>query len=280
MSDHLIQHVGLIGWPVEHSVSPAMHNAAFDELGLPWRYTLLPTPPERVEAVLATLSAEGYRGANVTVPHKQAVMAHLDEISAEARAVGAVNTILVHGERLLGYNTDCNGFLTALAEGGLQPAGKRVLVLGAGGGARSVVYALTREGCTVAIHNRSAQHARDLVRDMQLADSQASIVTDLTRLDLDRFDLLVNSTPLGMWPRTAASPWPESLSMPSHWTVFDLIYNPAETRLLTQARAAGAATIGGLGMLVNQGVLAFKMWTGEAPSAKVMRLAAERALAE
>ena len=280
MSDLTIQHVGLIGWPVEHSVSPAMHNAAFEELNLPWRYSLLPTPPEGVEARLASLRSGGYRGANVTVPHKQAVMAHLDEVSAEARAIGAVNTILVHGDRLIGHNTDGNGFLYALAEGGLQPRGKRALILGAGGGARSVVYALTREGCTVAIHNRTAQRARDLARDLQLADSQASIVADLKELDLDRFDLLVNTTSLGMWPRTDSSPWPAPLPIPARWTVFDLVYNPTETRLLAQARAAGATTIGGLGMLLHQGILAFKMWTGQAPSMKTMRLAAEQALCE
>jgi shikimate dehydrogenase len=229
---------------------------------------------------LATLKTKGYRGVNVTVPHKQAVMAHLDEISAEAQAVGAVNTILVRGDLLAGHNTDCDGFLSALLEGGLQPAGKHALVLGAGGGARSVVYALVREGATVAIHNRTAQRARDLAHDMQCAASQASIVTDLGDLDLDRFDLLVNTTSLGMWPRTAASPWPESLSMPPHWTVFDLVYNPIDTRLLVQARSMGAATIGGLGMLVHQGALAFEMWTGQVPSLHVMRLAAERALGD
>ena len=278
MSDHPTQHVGLIGWPVEHSVSPAMHNAAFEELGLHWHYSLLPTPPDGVEARLATLYADGYQGVNVTVPHKRAVMSHLDEISEAARAIGAVNTILARRDRLTGHNTDCDGFMSALAEVGVQAVGKRALILGAGGGARSVVYALTREGTTIAIHNRTEERAKDLIRDLSLADSQASVVNDLGRLDLDQFDLLVNTTSLGMWPQTNASPWPDALPMPFHWTVFDLVYNPAETRLLARARAAGAATIGGLGMLVHQGVLAFEMWTGQSPSVEAMCLAATRAL--
>ena len=257
-----------------------MHNAAFKELGLCWRYSLLPTPPDGVGERLATLHADGYRGINVTVPHKQAVMAYLDEVSPVARAIGAVNTILVRHDRLVGHNTDCDGFLYALAEGGLQPRGKHALILGAGGAARSAVYALIRENCTVAIHNRTEGRARDLISDLHLMDDQASVVANLGGLNLDSFDLLVNCTSLGMWPQTDASPWPASLPIPARWTVYDLVYNPAETKLLAQARAAGATTIGGLGMLVHQGVLAFKMWTGESPSVKVMRLAAEKALQE
>ena len=153
------QLVGLIGWPVEHSVSPAMHNAAFDALGLRWRYTLLPTPPGKVKAALAELRAQGYRGANVTVPHKRAVMPHLDEITGAARAIGAVNTIVARAGRLIGHNTDGDGFLTALREAGFEPAGRPALVLGAGGAARAVVHALAQPGGTVAIINRTAQRA-------------------------------------------------------------------------------------------------------------------------
>jgi len=270
--------VGLIGWPVEHSVSPAMQNAAFEALGLPWRYQLLPTPPGEVGAALARLRAEGYRGANVTVPHKQAVMPFLDEIGAAARAIGAVNTLVLREGRWEGHNTDAQGFLAALRAGGCQPEGQRVLVLGAGGGARSVVYALTQVGCEVTIYNRTASRARALAADMAGLGRSVSAVATLDELDLGTFGLLVNATSVGMWPDVDASPWPAALPLPGQWTVFDLVYNPAETRLLAQARAAGATTIGGLGMLVYQGALAFELWTGYRPPVALMRAAAERAL--
>ncbi len=283
MTDNPIQLVGLIGWPVEHSVSPAMHNAAFDALGLHWRYTLLPTPPGRVKAALNDLKAQGYRGANVTVPHKQVVMPHLDEITGAARDIGAVNTIVVQDGRLIGHNTDGDGFLAALREAGFVPAGRRALVLGAGGAARAVVYALAQAGCAVTIHNRTVERAAELARHMQRFGVRAPVTempttATLTDLDLARFDLLVNATPVGMWPHTDASPWPETLPLPSHWTVFDLVYNPAETRLLAQARAAGATAVCGLGMLVHQGALAFARWTNHSPPIEVMRVAAENAL--
>lgn len=267
--------VGLIGWPVEHSVSPAMHNAAFETLGLRWRYTLLPTPPERVRATLAQLKAQDCRGANVTVPHKQAVIPHLDEITDTARAIGAVNTIVVQKSRLIGHNTDGDGFLAALREAGSEPAGRRALVLGASGAARAVVYTLAQAGCAVAVCNRTPQRAIQLARDM---GDRVRAVIDLSEPDLARFDLLVNATPVGMWPQTDASPWPETLPLPARWTIFDLIYNPAETRLLAQARAAGAVAVGGLEMLVRQGALAFELWTGHSPPVDVMRAAAKNAL--
>jgi shikimate dehydrogenase len=277
--------VGLIGWPVEHSVSPAMHNAAFEALGLDWCYSLLPTPPGSVEARLAELKARGFRGANVTVPHKQTVMPFLDEIDEAALAIGAANTILVQGDRLIGCNTDAGGFLNALRDAGFEPSDRRALVLGAGGAARAVVYALVRSGASVVLHNRTASRAAKLARSMQDTSLQGSVAwmaaeTSLADLPLASFDLLVNTTPVGMWPKTDANPWPERLPMPSRWTVNDLVYNPAQTRLLARAQAAGAAVVGGLGMLVHQGALAFEMWTGQAPPADVMHVAAERALGQ
>jgi shikimate dehydrogenase len=274
---------GLIGWPVEHSVSPAMHNAAFRALGLPWRYTLLPTPPSQVGATLADLRAQGYRGINVTVPHKQAVMSHLDEVAAAASAIGAVNTIVVQDDRLLGHNTDADGFLAALREAGFEPGGRRALVLGAGGSARAVVYALAQAGCAVVIHNRTVKRAAELACDMQRLSDRAPITWlpsagTLAGLELADFDLLVNTTPVGMWPQADTSPWPETLPLPAHWTVYDLVYNPQETRLLARARAAGATAVGGLGMLMHQGALAFELWTGQSPPIDAMRKAAQKAL--
>jgi len=278
MANDPFEFVGLIGWPVEHSVSPAMHNAAFDALGLRWRYTLWPTPPGKVATALDDLRAAGYRGANVTVPHKQAVLPYLQEISDTARAIGAVNTIVLQAGGWSGHNTDGQGFLAALRGAGYRPEGQQALVLGAGGGARSVVYALARAGSSVTIYNRTGPRAQALAADMVGLDLPVSVAPVLAELDLKKFGLLVNATPVGMWPQVEATPWPVALPLPGHWTVFDLLYNPAETRLLAQARAAGAATIGGLGMLVQQGALAFELWTGRKPPVTLMRAAAERAL--
>jgi shikimate dehydrogenase len=283
MNDNTTYRVVLYGWPVEHSVSPAMHNAAFDALGLPWRYTLLPTPPGRIKKALTKLKAQGYRGANVTVPHKQAVMPHLDTISDDARAIGAVNTIVVQEGHLIGHNTDGDGFLAALLESGCAPSDRCALVLGAGGAARAVVYALAQAGCAVAIHNRTVQRAAQLAHHMRNVGIHAPvtwvpITANLSDLDLTQFDLLVNATSVGMWPQADASPWPEMLPMPAHWTVFDLVYNPTETRLLAQAHAAGATAVGGLGMLVYQGAMAFEQWTGHSAPIETMRTAVQEAL--
>jgi len=275
--------VGLLGWPVEHSLSPAMHNAAFEALGLNWRYIPLPSPPGQIEAAVRGLTALGFQGVNVTVPYKQAVMPHVSAIVGAAEAIGAVNTIVVQDERLIGYNTDSDGFIAALHEAEFQPAGKRSLILGAGGAARAVVYALAQANCTVVICNRTVQRAAKLAHDMERIKVQAPVTwvpipAGLANLNLDDFDLLVNATPVGMWPHVDDLPWPDDLPIPSHWTVFDLVYNPLETKLLRQAREAGARAFGGLGMLVRQGMLAFEMWTGERPPVKVMRDACEQML--
>ena len=277
------ERVGLIGWPVEHSVSPAMHNAAFAALELGWHYTPLPTPPGQVGAALAELKAQGYRGANVTVPHKEAVLPYLDEIAGDAQAIGAVNTVVVLESRLVGHNTDAAGFLAALWEAGFEPSGRQALVLGAGGAARAVVYALAQAGCTIAIYNRTPLRALELARRMGEIGVQTPItwlpsLEALAGPELAGLDLLVNATPLGMWPQVGASPWPEALPLPAHWTVLDLVYNPAETRLLAQASAAGATAVGGLSMLVHQGALSFELWTGHAPPLDVLRAAAQQAL--
>jgi shikimate dehydrogenase len=275
--------VGLIGWPVEHSLSPAMHNAAFQALGFGWRYELLAVLPGQLGAALSDLKAGDFGGANVTVPHKSAVMAYLDGIDDAARSIGAVNTIAMQEERLIGYNTDAPGFVCALREAGLEPSGRRALLLGAGGAARAIAYALAQAGCTVAIYNRTAMRAAELVHHMQDLGLCAPVAwvpgeAALGELDLARFDLLVNATTAGMWPNGEATPWPEALTLPSHWTVFDLVYNPLETRLLRQARQADARIIDGLGMLVWQGALAFELWTGQKPPADLMRAAALEAL--
>lgn len=275
--------VGLIGWPVEHSLSPAMHNSAFAALNLNWCYVPLPVLPEQLGEAVAGLRALGFVGANVTVPHKEAVMSYLDHVTPEAQAIGAVNTIVVSEGRSIGYNTDWQGFLTALSEGGFDPQDKRAVVLGAGGAARAVVYALAQAGVQITVLNRTPSRAQDLVQDFSpLFPSLSLLSLPLTLQTLAErtaeAHLLVNTTPVGMWPELDKSLWPKDLAFPGHLTVFDLVYNPRQTKLLRQAQAAGAQVIGGLGMLVHQGATAFELWTGEKAPVETMYEATSKTL--
>jgi shikimate dehydrogenase len=271
--------VGLIGWPVEHSLSPAMHNSAFAHLGLDWVYVPLPVRPEDVSQALKGLAALNFVGVNVTVPHKQAVMRYVDELSDAAKTTGAVNTIHIKDGKFFGYNTDATGFLNSLIEADCHPKGRRVAVLGAGGAARAVVFALARaEADSVIVFNRTAERAAFLVDDLTetFPDSHLSFapLTDEALAGLDnQVDLIVNTTSVGMSPHIHDCPWPDQVPLPNHTTICDLIYNPLETQLLGRARAAGLTTIDGLGMLVHQGAYAFEQWTGYKPPLEVMRRA-------
>jgi shikimate dehydrogenase len=282
------QLVGLIGWPVEHSMSPAMHNAAFDALGLNWRYVPLPVPPGRVAAALRGLSALGFHGANVTVPHKETAMDALDVVAPDAQALGAVNTIVFErdeqgGTRLSGHNTDAAGFIVALREGGFNPAGASAVVVGAGGAARAVVFGLMEAGTEeITVLNRTPERARAVVSDLSRQPQCVVLSAQLTLESLTEsirgVDLLVNATPVGMWPHGDSSIWPDEAPIPAQLTVFDLVYNPLQTKLLQQARRSQVRGVGGLGMLVHQGALSFKMWTKVEAPVRVMRAACERSL--
>ncbi len=274
--------VGIIGWPVEHSLSPVMHNAAFAALGMDWAYVPLPVYPDHVGEAVRGLRALNFAGANVTVPHKQAVLAHLDEVSHAAQVIGAVNTIVVRDGLLYGDNTDATGFVASLRDAGFDPAGTYCAVLGAGGAARAVVHALADAGALqVCVYNRHFSRARDLCQDMAKFHTdvrfEPASLGDVPAIG-DDTDLLVNATSLGMWPDTETSPWPRDLPVPGHLTVCDLVYNPQETLFLSQARAVGAETVGGLGMLVHQGAAAFELWTGRPAPAAAMREAVHTAL--
>jgi shikimate dehydrogenase len=276
--------VGLMGWPVEHSLSPAMHNAAFAALGLDWAYVPLPVPPDRLGEAVRGLVALGFAGANVTVPHKEAVVPFLDRLTPAAQAIGAVNTILVGpGGELTGDNTDAAGFLADLRAEGVEPSGRRPLILGAGGAARAVAYALSQAGAElVAIAARNLAKAQRLADGLRAATGKAFLAARLPEdlPDLAReADLIVNATTVGMAPHQAdASPWPQDVPLRPAWIIYDLVYVPAETLLLRRARAAGARGIGGLGMLVQQGAAAFRLWTGVEPPLAVMRQACEERL--
>lgn len=277
---------GVVGWPVEHSVSPAMHNAAYAALGLDWCYLPFPVPPERLPEAIAGVRALGLAGVNVTVPHKQALLALMDELTPAAAAIGAANTVIARDGRLIGHNTDAAGFLRALREAGCEPAGITALVLGAGGAARAVVYALLEAGARVTVLNRTVARAEALARDLSRgADGEvraASLDLAALRPLAPQARLVVNATSVGMWRAgdagAGASPWPEALPFPEDAMAYDLVYNPRETAFMRQARAAGARAVNGLGMLVHQGAEAFERWTGVAAPVEVMARACERAL--
>ncbi|MBN1811681.1 MAG: shikimate dehydrogenase [Anaerolineae bacterium] len=277
--------VGLMAWPIGHTLSPAMHNAAFDALGLNWRYVPLPVRPERVEAAVRGLVALGFQGCNVTVPHKQAVIPVLDSIAPDARAFGAVNTIIVERKvggtaAVMGDNTDYKGFVASLRSEGFEPEGKRAVVVGAGGGARAVVFGLLQAGAEeILVSDLVPEQVHALVTGLADARLRELPATTEALVESARAaDLLVNATPVGMMPKVDVSIWPDDVPIPSRLTVFDLVYNPVETRLLTQVKRAGARAIGGLDMLVRQGALSFEMWTRAEPPIEVMRAACEAGL--
>ncbi len=269
--------LGLIGWPIAHSLSPAMHNNTFAAMGLDYHYSLLPTPPDELDPTMKHFAAQNFVGGNVTMPHKQAVMAYLDEISDDARVIGAVNTIHYQHGKLFGYNTDAIGFLNALLELGYQPAGMRVVMLGAGGAARAATFALARAGVgRITVINRTVERGQRLVDEMARAFPACRIgFKPLQPQSLiaasSAVDLLVNATSVGMEPQDGVSVWPEDLPIPDDTIYYDVIYKPAKTRFLERAEAAGHPTLNGVGMVVHQGVAGFKIWTGQEPPVDVMR---------
>lgn len=264
--------VGLLGWPVKHSLSPAMHNAAFRALGLDWRYDALPIQSDdHLVDRVTRLLREGYCGFNVTIPHKRAVMRlpQIAEVESSVEAIGAANTlILLPDGELRATNTDWQGFADDLLAHGASVAGVNCLVLGTGGSAQAVAYALRQMGAiSVTFISRKPKTHSNITGYGKLKE-----VLHVSPL------LIVNCTPVGMHPNSDASPWPTEIPFPPRATLYDLVYNPATTRLIDQARNAGAYAIGGLGMLVRQGALSFQQWTGIAPPLDIMESAARDAL--
>ncbi len=264
--------VGLIGWPVEHSRSPAMHNAAFEALGLNWRYILLPTPLDQLAAVVARIRSGELQGANVTIPHKQAVIPYLDEIDPAAQAVGAVNTIVKQADRFVGFNTDTLGFKRALIETGVDVADQPCAVLGAGGSARAAVYVLHELGARITVYARDVAKARAVHADCRPLGA-------LNQIDPET-KLIVNTTPVGLSPNINASPWPADVLLPKRALIFDLLNNPARTKFMQQAEQAGLRAVNGWNMLVYQGAAAFAKWTGVEPPVDVMKHALAQSMKE
>ncbi len=253
--------IGVWGHPVGHSRSPVMHNAALEALGLDWAYVPFDVDPENAAAAVAGLRALGLAGINVTVPLKERVLMLLDDVDDAARQIGSVNTIHNRDGRLYGYSTDGEGFLRSLEAAGHPTRGRDVLLLGAGGSARAVAFALAAQGCHCRIANRTEERAQSLAAEVNARYAGTASVA-VWGADAGRFDLLVNTTSLGMQPNEAAVPALPPEAFARRPFVYDLIYAPSETRLLAQAKEAGCETLNGVGMLVWQGALSLALWTG------------------
>jgi len=310
----MTKYAGLIGYPVGHSVSPAMHRSAFDHYRLDIRYELWETEPSELGTMVERLRRSDTWGANVTVPHKETVMPLMDELDDLALEVRAVNTIVNRDGRLMGYNTDASGFLQALRkEGGFDPEGKGAVLLGAGGVARAAGFALARAGVkslmiTDIIAERAHRLASDLERSLTRTQGppprsclDAKDVGGIASLDfkmhpipeikvllpdepqfeeaLSGCDLVVNCSPVGMKHSDTEGKSPLGAGLiPRGTLVYDVVYNPLETRLLADAKKSGARTLSGLSMLVYQGALSFELWTGKEAPVDIMYEAAKGAL--
>lgn len=257
--------LGLIGFPVAHSASPGMQRAAFQQANLgDWTYELWPTPPHELPMRIAAIRADdAVAGFNVTIPHKQAVVPFLNSVSPHARAIGAVNTVVKSTATLSGDNTDWRGFLADLDWNRIAtPAGSLTLVLGAGGSARAIVYALLQRNVRVRVLNRDVKRAHLLALALR-PHGDVAVIDAVESLEASPA-LIVNCTSAGMEPNNHTSPWPDGAPFPSHATLYDLVYKPRVTVVMRQAQAAGIRAVGGIGMLAEQGAAAFELWTGVA----------------
>lgn len=260
------QKVGLLGWPLGHSLSPDMHNAAFAASGLNYVYLPLPVPPESLLQAVKGIRALGFVGANVTIPHKVTIINYLDEIDASARLVGAVNTIVIKEGRLIGHNTDAAGYISSLHLAGVEITGKKAVILGAGGAARAVAAGfITAQISEVTIGARNKAQAIDIANLFKIGTvSVKGAAWDNSEFEdaVTQADIIVNTTPLGMFPDISQQPpltW--ELIKPSA-AISDLVYNPLTTKFMAEAVRRGHIAVGGKDMLIEQGALAFSLWTG------------------
>jgi len=271
--------LGIIGYPLGHSLSPAMHNAALKTNHIEGNYVALETEPEKLEERLCFLKTEGFRGFNVTIPHKVEIMKYLDSIDNFAKVVGAVNTVVIdENKKLHGYNTDVYGFVQSIPEeikGNLK--GKKAAILGSGGAARAVLVGLIEMGIReISIFARNKEKSLELKEVILKNFSGVEInCFDLNKnIDLSRFSIVVNTTPLGMQGKNEGiSPLSQEsiATLPGNALVYDIVYKPPKTRLLEYAEKRELKTLNGLGMLILQGSKGFELWTGQKPPIKTMR---------
>ncbi len=277
--------LGLTGWPVSHSLSPRLHNAALRAVGLDGEYNLYPVDPSEPDGLLnltQKIRSGELAGLNVTIPHKQNIIPMVDELTSTAKLIGAVNTIYLRNGRLIGDNTDAQGFLTDLHKKAptVMSSPGTAMVFGAGGSARAVITALLNSSWCVKIAARDIQKAQNLALYFSNQPSGKSVEAGfldqqfMTSL-MSSVNLLVNTTPIGMVPNIDQSPWPADLPWPKSLMVYDLVYNPRKTKLVNDAISLGLGAVGGLGMLVEQAALAFELWTGVEAPREVMYSAVE-----
>ena len=273
----------LLGDPVEHSLSPCFQNAAFQHLSLDFIYLAFTVKAEDLRSAILGVRSLGFYGLNVTMPHKISVIQYLDELDENAEKIKSVNTMLNRDGRLIGYTTDGIGALNALKYNGVNPCGKKIVILGAGGASRSVSFALAKEAEELVILNRTVARAEKLVSDVRhlIVRSEkirwGGLTEENIRKELREADILINATPVGMSPNEDETPVNKKYIHPD-LAVFDLVYHPLETRLLKEARMVGAKTINGLSMLIHQGAASFEIWTGIKAPIEVMMKAAEEEL--
>lgn len=257
--------VGIFGWPIEHTLSPLMHNAAFDALGLDIRYVAFRVLPEDLKDAVNSIRALNLLGVNITVPHKERVIPLLDKIDEEASFIGAVNTIVNSEGILTGYNTDGKGFISSLREEGISFEGKNILILGAGGASRAISYYLSEKSKRLYLYDIDRLKAERLASELSEFQKGISLLDDLK--DLDSQDIIINATPLGLKPDDPLPLQPELITR--NMIICDLVYK--KTKFIEEAQKRGARTIDGSGMLLWQGILAFKLWTGIKPPVELMR---------
>ena len=276
--------VGLIGDPVAHSVSPEMHNAAYKELNLDYSYISIQVAKKDLKKALDDIRAKNFAGVNVTIPHKEAVIPLLDEVTKIPRLIGAVNAIKNENGKLIGYNTDGAGFVESLKEDGkIDPKGKNVVLIGAGGGAKAVAIMLAEAGIKslviTDIMREKSSNLTECVKSYFKIDAAAiSQGSNDLKEAIKNCNILVNATPVGMHPNEDKCPIALDIEIPKGILVYDLIYNPPETKFLKKAKESGAKTLNGIGMLVRQGALSFSIFTGKEAPVAVMKAAVLKAL--
>jgi len=273
--------VGLLGQPVDENPTGAMQEAAFEEAHLDWRYVTMEVAPAKLGAAVKGLKALGFRGFNLTIPHKVAVLKHLDELTPAAQLIGAVNTVAIRDGHLLGDNTDGKGFLRGVVQDArVEPAGKRVLLLGAGGAARAIAAELALAGvASIHVVNRDAERGEAMVKDLREGTGIPASLSSWPTKVAEDIDIVVNATSIGLYPDVDRMPEIDFNGARPQVLVCDAVFNPSETRLLRAARKRGMRTLDGLSMLVYQGAIGFELWTGKPAPERVMKNALRRALA-
>jgi len=265
---------GVVGHPIEHSLSPEMHNSVFRAMGLDYEYSAFDVYPEKLGAFIRRCAEENFIGLNVTIPYKISVIEYLDKIRKEARLINAVNTIKFGHRTAVGFNTDGIGCVEALRDVGEDVRGRKILILGSGGAARAITFQLVLEGSQLIITNRTYERALELKKEIKEKLNKNVEVTKFSNDEIKNYienvDILINTTPVGMFPKTRSTPISPDL-LNKDIVVMDIVYNPVETKLIREAKKVGCKTIDGVGMFVHQGAESLRIWLDIEPPIDLMR---------